>query len=88
MYDLKRLATEIAKREKISFMTPKYIGGLTSRELFDFVQFYGHEKTIELLKPKTFFDSTSTLLLKLISEGKIDIKEIVKKEFLARSNKL
>lgn len=87
MHDLKRLAKEIAKREKFSFMTPKYIEGLTSEQLFDFVQFYGHEKTKDLLKPKTFFTTTSTLLLKLISEGKIDIKEIAHNEFLARSNK-
>lgn len=87
MYDLRRLATEIAKREKISFMTPKYIEGLSSEQLFDFVQFYGHEKTNDLLRPKIFFNTTTTLLLKLISEGKIDIKEIARNEFLARSNK-
>lgn len=82
--NLKSLSIDIAKRENIEFMTPKYIKSLSQEELFDFVQFYVHEKTKDLLKRKQFFENTSTVLLNLIYEGKIDIKAIARKELIAR----
>ena len=82
--DLKELALEIAKREKINFMTKPHIKKLSSEELFDFVQFYGHPKTKGFFRPKKFFTGTSSLLLELIEEGKIDIKKIARAELLER----
>ena len=85
--DLKELAFEIAQRENIGFMTKGHIKKLSSEELFDFIQFYGHHKTKGLLKPKKFFSNTSTLLLNLIYEGKIDITIIARAELEERIGK-
>ncbi len=83
---LKPIANEIVKREKLN-ITPGEIEKASEKDLFDFIQFYGHETMDKYLRPKKFFNDTSLLLLKLIAEDKIDIIEIAAKELGEREKR-
>lgn len=84
--NLLQIAKEITVREGLN-ITDKTLNNSMQNELLDFVQFFGHPSTNNLLKQKQFFNQTSLLILKLIAEGEIDIVKIAQREYAEREKR-